>query len=92
MKITFQEASDLLNSADIVKLYEGDDVVYPVITFDTVDGSVHLSWDTDTDSYDMILSQKDNAEVEREGHALTFVDENGIGVDIELYREVPILP
>ncbi len=96
MKIELQDALDLIESADIVKLLDGDGYITPHITTDDIRGDYDnevmiVTWDEDGQDYAIRVPEQDNEKVEREGHKLTFVDNEGEPFELHLFREVPIL-
>jgi hypothetical protein len=97
MKIELQDALDLIESADVVKLLDGDGYITPHITTDDIRGDYDnevmiVTWDEDGQDYAIRVPEQDNEKVEREGHKLTFVDNEGEPFELHLFREVPILP
>jgi hypothetical protein len=50
-----------------------------------------VTWDEDGQDYAIRVPEQDNEKVEREGHKLTFVDNEGEPFELHLFREVPIL-
>ena len=97
MKIELQYALDLIESADVVKLLDGDGYITPHITTDDIRGDYDnevmiVTWDEDGQDYAIRVPEQDNEKVEREGHKLTFVDNEGEPFELHLFREVPILP
>ena len=96
MKIELQYALDLIESADVVKLLDGDGYIIPHITTDDIRGDYDnevmiVTWDEDGQDYAIRVPEQDNEKVEREGHKLTFVDNEGEPFELHLFREVPIL-
>jgi hypothetical protein len=96
MKIELQDALDLIESADVVKLLDGDGYITPHITTDEIRGDYDnevmlVTWDEDGQDYAIRVPEQDNEKVEREGHKLTFVDNEGEPFELHLFREVPIL-
>jgi len=96
MKIELQDALDLIESADVVKLLDGDGYIIPHITTDEIRGDYDnevmiVTWDEDGQDYAIRVPEQDNEKVEREGHKLTFVDNEGEPFELHLFREVPIL-
>ena len=96
MKIELQDALDLIESADIVKLLDGDGYIIPHITTDEIRGDYDnevmiVTWDEDGQDYAIRVPEQDNEKVERDGHKLTFMDNEGEPFELHLFREVPIL-
>jgi hypothetical protein len=97
MKIKLQEALDLLRTADVVKLTDMDGYIVPNINFDEINGDplneiMYVSWEDDHDEFGLRVIDGENTEVERDGHKLTFIDSEGEPFELQLFREVPILP
>lgn len=97
MKIKLQEALDLIVSADVVKLVDGDGYIVPHMTTDDVVGDptnevMHVVWEDDGQEFGFKANEGENLEVERDGHKLTFIDTEGEPFELHLFREVPILP
>ena len=96
MKIELQEALDLTESADVVKLLDGDGYITPHITTDEIRGDYDnevmlVTWDEDGQDYAIRVPEEGNKEIEREGHKLVFTDDEGEPFELHLFREVPIL-
>ena len=96
MKIKLQEALDLLNAADVVKLLDMDGFIIPTINFDDITGDplneiMYVSWEDDRNEFGFRVTEGENTEVERDGHKLTFIDSEGNPFELQLFREVPIL-
>ncbi len=96
MKIELQDALDLIESADVVKLLHGDGYIIPHITTDEIRGDYDnevmiVTWDEDGQDYAIRVPEQDNEKVERDGHKLTFMDNEGEPFELHLFREVPIL-
>lgn len=96
MKIKLQEALDLIHSADVVKLLHMDCFIIPIINFDLINGDplnefMYVSWEDNRDEYGIRVTEGKNTEVERDGHKLTFIDNEGNPFELQLFREVPIL-
>lgn len=96
MKIKLQEALDLIESADVVKLLHGDSYVIPNIVTDDIHNEydnevIYLSWEDDGPRFAVSVTEFQNKEVERDGHKLTFIDDEGDPFELHLFREVPIL-
>jgi hypothetical protein len=96
MKIQLQEALDLIEAADVVKLLDGDGYITPHITTDEIRGDYDnevmiVTWDEDGQDYAIRVPEQDNEEVERDGHKLTFMDNESEPFELHLFREVPIL-
>ena len=97
MKIKLQEALDLIEAADVVKLPDGNGYIVPHITTDEISGEYDnevmlVTWDEDGQEYAIRVPERGNEEVERDGHKLIFVDDEGERFELHLFREVPILP
>ena len=97
MKIKLQEAFDLIQAADVVKLFTGDGFVRPQIFIEEVKGEpgnevMYVSWEDDENEFGFRITEGRNFEVEREGHKITFIDSEGDTAEFQLFREVPVLP
>ena len=95
MKIKLQEALDLIEAADVVKL-PNDGYIIPHITTDEISGEYDnevmlVTWDEDGQEYAIRVPEQGNEKVERDGHKLTFMDNEGEPFELHLFREVPIL-
>lgn len=96
MKIKLQEALDLLNAADVVKLTDVDGFITPSIstceiTNDALNEVMYVHWHDDHYEFGFRVTEGDNTEVERDGHKLTFIDSEGEPFELQIFREVPIL-
>lgn len=98
MKIKLQEALDLVEAADIVRLTDMDGYLTPSISIDDIvddpaNQVMYVTWDDDEGlEYSFKVTEGNNYAVEREGHKLTFIDNEGEPFELQLFREVPILP
>lgn len=96
MKIPLQEALDLIESSDAVKLLDGDGYILPHITTDDIRGDYDnevmlVTWDEDGQDFAIRVPEEGNKTVERDGHKLIFCDNEGETFELHLFREVPIL-
>ena len=97
MKIKLQEALDLINSADVVRLIQHNGYVCPHISIERVVNEptnevMFVSWEDHRDEYGFRVLEDQNLEVEREGHKIIMTDSEGEPCEFHLFREVPILP
>ncbi len=97
MKIKLQEALDLIEAADSVKLTDMDGFILPQIFVEGTCGDplnevMYVSWEDDSNEYGFRVIEGQNLEVERDGHKLTIIDSEGEPIELQLFREVPILP
>jgi hypothetical protein len=97
MKIKLQEALDLIQSADSVKLLDMDGYIVPHVVTESVldepeNDVLFVSWHDDNHEFVLKANEELNNEVERDGHKITFVDTTGHPFELHLFREVPILP
>jgi hypothetical protein len=98
MKIKLQEALDLIEGADVVKLIGNNGTYFRPNVFvelpkgDPSNEIIYLSWDDQRDEFCIRATEGENTEVERDGHMLTMIDDEGEPFKLELFREVPILP
>jgi hypothetical protein len=96
MKIKLQEAIDLINTADVVRVTDGDGFIEPHISFSDVEGKsdnefMYIGWDDDHDEFGARFIEGGNEEVEREGNRIVIVDSEGSEFEFNLFRLVPIL-
>ena len=96
MKIELQEALDLIESADVVKLLDGDGYITAHITTEGIindsDNPVMIvSWRNDKWKMSLRVIEEGNEMIDREGHTLIFTDDEGEPFELHLFREVPIL-
>lgn len=97
MKIPLQEALDLIEASDVVKLLDGNGYILPHITTEGVVGDpnnevMYVTWEDDHHQFAFRVSEGENVEIERDGHKLTIIDDEGDSFELHLFREVPILP
>jgi hypothetical protein len=97
MKIPLQEALDLIEASDVVKLLDGSSFILPHITTEGTNGDpdnevMYVTWDDDDGDFSFRVCEGENIEVERDGHKLTIIDDEGDSFELHLFREVPILP
>lgn len=83
MKITFKEAYDLLNDADIV-MTEGIQVAVGLN-----DDVIFLSWDDESGSYDYECNFEDNETIVKKGNSLMLNAYEG-EIEVDLFSLVPI--
>lgn len=96
MLIPLQEALDLIEAADVVKLVNGDEIIRPMIYTEGLNGEsdnevMYVGWEDDGEEFAIKVSEGENLEVERDGHKLTFIDTDGEPFELHLFREVPVL-
>lgn len=96
MKIPLQDALDLVDSADVVKLLSMDNYIRPMIYIEGINNDpsnevMYIRWEEDDQEFAIQVPEGENAEVERDGHKLTFIDDEGEPFELHLFREVPIL-
>lgn len=96
MLIPLQEALDLIESSDVVKLLDQSTYIRPEISLSDINGDVdnevmYVGWEEDGNEFAMKVPEGENVEVERDGHKLTFIDNEGEPFELHLFREVPIL-
>ena len=92
MKIKLQEALDLIESADVVKVKHGDYYPHAEVFINPVNDSpdkevLYL----ETREYAFRVCESGNAKVKRDGHKLTFKNDAGYPLELHLFKEVPIL-
>ncbi len=91
MKIELQEALDLIEAANLVKLVNGNGYITPHITTDGVRGDYDnevmlVTWDQDGQNYAVRVPEQDNEKIERDGHKLTFIDNEGEPFELHLFN------
>lgn len=88
MKISYKEAVELIETADVVKI---DNDAECVINTSPDDLSPELTvfWENDRDEFSVWANNFYN--IEQNGHILTFVDTDGEEFDLYLYKLAPIV-
>jgi hypothetical protein len=97
MKIKLQEALDLIQAADVVRVTDMDGFIDPRISFSDIEGKpdnefMYMSWDDEHDEFGARFLEDGNDEVEREGNRIVIVDSEGSEFEFNLFRLVPVLP
>ena len=88
MKISYKEAVELIETADVVKINDDDECVIN-ISPDDISPELYVFWENDHEEFSVWANNFDN--IERNGHVLTFVDSEGELFDLYLYKIVPIV-
>lgn len=96
MLIPLQEALDLIEAADVVKLLDSDGYIRPMIYTEGLNGEpdnevMYVGWEDDGQEFAMKVNEGENLQVERDGHKLTFIDNEGDPFELHLFREIPVL-
>lgn len=96
MKIKLQEALDLIQAADVVKLTDMDSFFEPNISFSDIENKpsnefMYVSWHDDNDEFGARFLEEGNEEVEREGNRIVIIDSEGSEFEFNLFRLVPVL-
>ena len=96
MKIKLQEALDLIQAADVVRVTDMDGFIEPHISFSDIENKpdnefMYIGWDDDNDEFSARFLEGHNDEVEREGNRIVIVDSEGSEFEFNLFRLVPIL-
>lgn len=96
MKIKLQEALDLIQAADVVRVTDMDGFIDPRISFSDVEGKpdnefMYMSWDDEHDEFGARFLEEGNEEVERDGNKIAITDSEGSEFEFNLFRLVPIL-
>ena len=96
MKIKLQEALDLIQAADVVKLTDMDSYFEPSISFSDIENKpdnefMYVSWHDEHYEFAARFLEEHNAEVERDGNRVVIVDSEGSEFEFNLFRLVPIL-
>ena len=86
MKISYKEAIELIETADVVKINDDDECV-----INTCDLAPEISvlWEYDQEEFQVWVQNFDN--IQRNNHVLTFVDTDGKEFDLYLYKLAPIV-
>ena len=97
MKIKLQEALDLIQAADVVRVTDMDGFIDPRISFSDVEGKpdnefMYMSWDDEHDEFGARFLEDGNEEVERDGNKIVIIDNEGSEFEFNLFRLVPVLP
>jgi hypothetical protein len=86
MKISYKEAVELIETADVVKINDGENCV---INTSPNDPSPELCVFWEYDHKELWANNFDN--IQRNDHVLTFVDTEGEEFDLYLYKLTPIV-
>jgi hypothetical protein len=97
MKIKLQEALDLIQAADVVRVTDMDGFIEPIISFSDIEGKpdnefMYMSWDDEHDEFGARFLEEGNEEVERDGNKIAITDSEGSEFEFNLFRLVPVLP
>jgi hypothetical protein len=97
MKIKLQEALDLIQAADVVRVTDMDGFIEPRISFSHIENNpdnefMYIGWDDDNDEFAARFVEGHNLEVERDGHKIVIIDSEGSEFEFNLFRLVPVLP
>ena len=97
MKIKLQEALDLIQAADVVKVTDMDSLFEPNISFSDVENKpdnefMYVTWHDEHDEFGARFLEEGNDEVERDGNRIVIVDSEGSEFEFNLFRLVPVLP
>lgn len=97
MKIKLQEAFNLIQAADVVRVADLHNFVEPRISFRGIHNKPHneflyICWDDGWGSYAAGFIEENNLEAERDGHKIVLTDNEGSEFEFHLFRLVPILP
>ena len=97
MKIKLQEALDLIQAADVVKVTDMDSYFEPNISFSDVEGKpdnefMYVGWHDEHDEFGARFLEGHNDEVERDGNRVVIIDSEGSEFEFNLFRLVPVLP
>ena len=91
MKLKLQEALELVESADVVKLLNDNYYIHANVSIEDVNDRIMLvSWEADNQEFVIQVNEGENNEVERDGHKLTFIDSDGQPLELQLFCEVPM--
>jgi len=88
MKISYTEAIELIETADVVKINDDDECVINT-SFNDTSPELYVFWENDREEFSVWANNFDN--IERNGHILTFVTTEGELFDLYLYKLAPIV-
>ena len=88
MKISYTEAIELIETADVVKINDDDECVINTWP-DDLAPELYVFWENDHEEFSVWANNFDN--IEQNGHILTFVDTDGELFDLYLYKLAPIV-
>ena len=86
MKISYTEAIELIETADVVKINDDDECV---INTSPLAPELTVFWNDSYVEFQVCVQNFDN--IEQNGHILTFVDTDGELFDLYLYKLAPIV-
>jgi hypothetical protein len=86
MKISYTEAVQLIETADVVKINDDDECVINTSPND-ISPELYVFWENDHEEFSMWADSSSN--IEQKGHILTFIDSEGELFDLYLYKLVP---
>ena len=85
MKISYKEAIELIETADVVKI---DNDAECVINTHDLAPEMTVLWNDDHFEFQVCVQNFDN--IEQNDHILTFIDTEGEEFDLHLYKLAPI--
>jgi hypothetical protein len=88
MKISYKEAVELIETADVVKINDDDKCVINTSAKDLAP-ELTVFWNDSYVEFQVCVQNFDN--IDRNGHVLTFIDTDGIEFDLYLYKLAPIV-
>jgi hypothetical protein len=86
MKISYTEAIEFIETADVVKINDDDECV---INTSPIAPELTVFWNDRYVEFQVCVQNFDN--IEQNGHILTFVDTDGEEFDLYLYKLTPIV-
>ena len=86
MKISYTEAIELIETADVVKINDDDECI--INTHDLAP-EMTVFWNDEHFEFQVCVQNFDN--IEQNGHILTFIDTEGELFDLYLYNLTPIV-
>jgi len=97
MKIQLDEALNLIESADVVRLTDGHHFHVPHISVEGANGNPEnevmiVTWSDEQFNFAFKVIEENNSEVERNGNKLSMIDSEGEPFELQLFRMTPILP
>jgi len=88
MKISYEEAVELIETADVVKINDDDECVINTSPND-ISPELYVFWENDHEEFSVWANNFDS--IQKNDHVLTFVDNEGEEFDLYLYKLTPIV-
>jgi len=91
MKISYKEAIELIETADVVKINDDENCVINTSPND-LSPELYVCWKNDHEEFSVWSNNFDNFDnIQQNGHILTFIDTEGEEFDLHLYKLTPIV-